>query len=86
LGHDSRHRCRIGPEYFKKYFIQPTIFKDVKPDMRIASAQFSQSYMPKTFDEAFELANAIKTVYPPQYSHAICKGPSNSSTVSRQEW
>jgi aldehyde dehydrogenase (NAD+) len=53
-----------GPEHSKGYFIEPTIFTDVTPDMRIAQEEIFGPVLAvmhaKDFDEAIELANAIK--------------------------
>ena len=53
-----------GKEYDKGYFVEPTIFKDVKPDMRIAQEEIFGPVLAiiptKNFDEAIEIANNIK--------------------------
>jgi aldehyde dehydrogenase (NAD+) len=53
-----------GAEHSKGYFIEPTIFTDVTPDMRIAQEEIFGPVLAvmhaKDFDESVELANAIK--------------------------
>lgn len=54
----------IGPEYSKGFFIEPTIFTDVTPDMRIAQEEIFGPVLAimraKNFDEALELANKVE--------------------------
>ncbi|GBC70544.1 Aldehyde dehydrogenase, thermostable [Candidatus Calditenuaceae archaeon HR02] len=53
-----------GPEYSKGYFLEPTIFTDVAPDMRIGQEEIFGPVLAimraRNFDEAVELANKIE--------------------------
>ncbi|MEM2898098.1 MAG: aldehyde dehydrogenase family protein [Nitrososphaerota archaeon] len=53
-----------GPEHSKGYFVEPTIFTDVNPDMRIAQEEIFGPVLAimraHSFDEAIELANKIE--------------------------
>ncbi len=54
----------MGPEHSKGYFLEPTIFTDVTPDMRIAQEEIFGPVLAvmraHSFDEAVELANKIE--------------------------
>lgn len=53
-----------GPEHSKGYFVEPTIFSEVTPDMRIAQEEIFGPVLAvmraSSFDEAVELANKIE--------------------------
>ncbi|MEM0445262.1 MAG: aldehyde dehydrogenase family protein [Nitrososphaerota archaeon] len=53
-----------GPEHSTGYFVEPTIFTDVTPDMRIAQEEIFGPVLAimraTSFDEAIELANKIE--------------------------
>jgi aldehyde dehydrogenase (NAD+) len=53
-----------GPEFDQGYFVQPTIFADVTPQMRIAQEEIFGPVLSvisaKTFDEAIQVANGIR--------------------------
>lgn len=53
-----------GKEYDKGYFVEPTIFTDVKPTMRIAQEEIFGPVLAimvaKNFDEAIEIANNVQ--------------------------
>ncbi|MCS7145527.1 MAG: aldehyde dehydrogenase family protein [Aigarchaeota archaeon] len=57
-------RKLTGPEHSKGYFVEPTIFKDVTPDMRIAQEEIFGPVLAimraSNFDEAIELANKVE--------------------------
>lgn len=53
-----------GGEYDKGYYVEPTIFKDVKPTMQIAQEEIFGPVLAiipaKNFDEAMDIANNIR--------------------------
>jgi acyl-CoA reductase-like NAD-dependent aldehyde dehydrogenase len=53
-----------GPGYDKGYFVEPTIFTEVKPEMRIAQEEIFGPVLAvvpvKDFDAALQLANNVK--------------------------
>jgi len=57
-------RRLTGPEYDKGYFVQPTIFSEVSPDMRIAQEEIFGPVLAlfpvEDLDEAIELANRVQ--------------------------
>jgi len=52
-----------GGEYDKGYFVEPTVFSDVTPDMRIAREEIFGPVLSimtaSSFDEAIEIANSV---------------------------
>jgi aldehyde dehydrogenase (NAD+) len=57
-------RPLTGPDYDQGYYIQPTIFTDVEPSMRIAQEEIFGPvltvFKAKDLDEAIELANSVQ--------------------------
>ena len=57
-------RAVTGPGYDEGYYIEPTIFTDVKPSMRIAQEEIFGPvltvFKAKDLDEAIELANSVQ--------------------------
>ncbi len=53
-----------GKEYEDGYYVEPTIFTDVKPDMRIAHEEIFGPVLPiltaKDFEEAIQIANSVR--------------------------
>jgi aldehyde dehydrogenase (NAD+) len=53
-----------GPGYDKGYFVEPTVFGDVKPDMRIAHEEIFGPVLAiiavKDFEESMQVANAVR--------------------------
>jgi aldehyde dehydrogenase (NAD+) len=53
-----------GPDYDKGYFVEPTVFGDVKPDMRIAHEEIFGPVLAiisvKDFEESMQVANAVR--------------------------
>lgn len=53
-----------GGEYEKGYFVEPTVFADVTPDMRIAKEEIFGPVLAvmtvSSFDEAIEVANSVE--------------------------